>query len=156
MPDMRGRSGSVAPPSGGAQHLVDVLSARVPVGDDLVLSGHGDERGFLLPELAPDLEHQERFHGALTPEDLHGLVDLPGRTIVSLGCVTGRAEIASAFLAGGCSAYIGPSGYPDGSSAVFFAMRLYYHLLHDEMELDGAFELAASTNDETGMYRLFR
>jgi hypothetical protein len=141
---------------GRAQHLVDVLAGRRSVGDHLVLSGHGDERGFILPELAPDLEHLEAFHGALTPDDLRGLVDLPGRTVVSLGCMTGREEIASTFLAGGCDAYIGPSDYPDGSSAVFFALRLYYHLLHDDLELEEAFALATSTDAETRMYRLFR
>jgi hypothetical protein len=94
---------------GRAQHLVDILSNQVDVGDHLVLCGHGDDRGLVVPELAPELEAKEQFHGALTADDLRGLVNLPGRTVVSLGCMTGQNAIAEAFLAGGCVAYVGPT-----------------------------------------------
>lgn len=71
---------------------------------------------------------------SLTPADISKYVSLQGRTVISLGCNTGKKELADAFLDAGCSAYIGPDGALDQDSAAMFVVAFFYHLLRSDRE----------------------
>lgn len=70
----------------------------------------------------------------LTPADIRALVKLPGRTVISMGCMSGREPIAKAFLDTGCKAYIAPVRPVDQDSDALFVIGFFYHLLSQERD----------------------
>lgn len=66
---------------------------------------------------------------ALTPPDVPKLVKLPGRTVISTACGSGREPFGKAFLDAGCRAYIGPDGEVNEDALVAFPIMFFYHLL---------------------------
>jgi hypothetical protein len=148
-------------PVGCAQHLVRVLDrgayeAQPP--QYFVLSAHGDERGFLLPELAEEVAAEQPFNDALTIELARTWVRLPaGCVVISTACATGTSELADAFIseAGGCDYYVAPTGYADAGAAFVFVTMFFYWLLNGE-GLVGAFERARAIGTQTAMFKLFR
>jgi hypothetical protein len=141
-------------PIGRPGHLVEVLDGSASNAPYVILSCHGTEQGICLPELDSAIAKEEPFHDILTAETLATFVCLPGRIVVSTGCSTGNESFGRAFLHGGCAAYIAPRDYPEGSSALFFVLHLFYGLTR-KCPLSGAFEAARSHDEETGMFRLF-
>jgi hypothetical protein len=142
-------------PVGRAQHLVNVLSGKEATAPYVLLSLHGERGKLLLPSLAEEVAATERFNDALTPEDLHTFVDLPGRVVISLGCETGTLNLARAFLDHGCNAYIGPEGAPFGHASVFVPIFLFYELTEGR-SLHEAVERLCRHDQELAMWRLFQ
>ena len=70
----------------------------------------------------------------LTPENVPELVRLPGRTVIALGCGTGREPFAESFLKAGCGAYIGPEGPVDQDSDTMFTIAFFYYLLRGAVD----------------------
>src|SRR5579884_315075 len=134
-------------PVGCPAHLVEVLAGAASTAEILILAAHGDERGFLLPELAPQIAAEQPFNGALTPQLVRRHARLPGRLVISVGCYTGSPAMAGAFLSRGARAYIGPRSAPNGEAAVaFVAALLYAHLVRElalPAAVDNARELVA-------------
>ncbi|QBD83463.1 hypothetical protein EPA93_13410 [Ktedonosporobacter rubrisoli] len=142
-------------PVGRAQHAINVLSGEEATAPYVLLAMHGDYDQLLLPALAPEIEATERFHGALTPQDLHSFVDLPGRIVISLGCETGTPNLARAFLDHGCIAYIGPEGAPFGYASMFVPIFLFYELTEGR-SLAEAVERLRKHDQELAMWRIFK
>jgi len=142
-------------PVGRAQHVVNVLSGEESTAPYVILAMHGDLNQLLLPSLAEEIAATERFNNALTPEDLHTFVDLPGRIVISLGCETGTPELARAFLDHGCTCYIGPEGAPFGYASLFVPTFLFYELTEGR-SLDEAVERLRAHDQELSMWRLFK
>ena len=65
------------------------------------------------------------------PNDIIRSIRLSGRTIVSLGCRTGREPIANAMLETGCRAFIAPAGYVDADACALFTVGFFYHLMRE-------------------------
>lgn len=59
--------------------------------------------------------------------------------------------MANAFLASGCSVYIGPNDYPYGNSAL---LRFCYEMIQNKRSIKEAFAIAKETDEETLMYQL--
>jgi hypothetical protein len=115
---------------GAADQLVALLDGTLALSPMVFLMCHGDERGILLPELAPELEAAQPFSGAIGPVELRQFLHLPGCMVVNTGCSTGTRELAAAFLDGGASVYIGPDDYPDADGSLFYCLSLAYgHLV---------------------------
>ena len=142
-------------PVGRGQHIVNVLSGKEATAPYVLLSLHGEHDKLLLPSLAEEVAATERFNDALTPEDLHTFVNLPGRVVISLGCETGTLNLARAFLDHGCTAYIGPEGQPYGHASLFVPIFLFYELTEGR-SLDEAVERLRRHDQELAMWRLFQ
>ncbi|MEU6040688.1 hypothetical protein ABZ801_35345 [Actinomadura sp. NPDC047616] len=142
-------------PIGAPQHLADVLGGRQSRAEHLVLCCHGDERGILLDELAPEIARSQPFNDVLTPENAAELTRLSGTLVVSTGCMTGTEAFAEAFMRGGCSAYIAPEDYLEGTAAIAFVSVFYYHLLQLKTPLPDAVRLAANLGGDTTLFRLW-
>ena len=142
-------------PVGQARHAVRVLDGTEATAPYVVLACHGDEGRILLPDLAPQVERFQPFHRWLTPDDLRATVNLPGRTVIATGCDTGTQDLADAFFAGGCDAYLAPEGAPFGYASILVITLVFYELVQGRT-LETAVEKVRALDDELAMWRLFR
>ncbi len=106
---------------GNAQQIVDVLSSK-PVHDVLIISGHGDERGLLLPPLAAEIKERYPYNDVITPANFAEFVRLDGNIVINSSCSGGMPELAQVFLEARTRAYIGPEDYPHGSAALMYVL----------------------------------
>lgn len=141
-------------PIGRPQHLVDVLSGASAHAAHLILSCHGDERGILVDELAPEVARGEPFIDVLTPGLVPTLASLRGRTVVSSGCCTGSPPMARAFLGADAAAYVAPDGYPSANAALMFLTHLYYGLSERGLSLPDAVAGARVHDEDTRLFVL--
>jgi GNAT superfamily N-acetyltransferase len=142
-------------PVGQVRHLVRVLDGTEATAPFLVLACHGDGGRILLPRLALQVERFQPYHGSLGPEEIAGCARLGGQTVICTGCDTGAADLAEAFLAAGCDAYLAPAGAPfDYASTIVIAI-LFYELIHGR-SLDSAVDKVHAIGDELAMWRLYR
>jgi hypothetical protein len=110
---------------GNSKQIVDYLQSR-PSHDIIVLSAHGDEGRLCLPELGAEIRDRYPYNDFITADQFREFVRLDGSVFLSLACSTGTPALASAFLEGGASMYIGPAGYPNGSDALKFCLDFLY------------------------------
>ncbi len=113
------------------------------LSDWIVLSAHGCKEGFYGTgnEVVP----------------LKGLtIKLPKAHVLSLGCMTGSEPFAKAFLKGGVENYIAPSSYPEGNSALIFALLLLWRI-HEGNDVTSAWKQASSLlMDADDRFHLFQ
>ncbi len=102
---------------GSRPQFVEILRGSIPTFRDILLSCHGDDAGFTIPYQKP-----------LSATELARKIHLPGHRVVSLGCMTGTEALASAFLGGGCEAYVAPTDGVKANAALLFAIHLFYFL----------------------------
>jgi len=142
---------------GEAKDVVRILGGEEKIADTIILSGHGDEKGLVLPELGPEIEKEQPYHGTTTPGDFKKFLNLPpGSLVLNTSCALGTEEMAGAFLGSGCRYYIGPTDYPDGTSAVFYALHFFYERICRGNGVEQAHQSARAHDDETAMFRLYR
>lgn len=141
-------------PMGLAQHAINVLSGAEGAAEYLLLACHGEEGAIVLPELAPEVAATQQWHTRLPPDALRTIIRLPGRVVVGLGCDMGHADTASAFLAGGCRAYVGPQGGPFRYASALFPMLLFYELT-ERRSLHEAIDRIRRWDAEMAMWQLF-
>jgi hypothetical protein len=128
------------------RNVLDMLAGKIPASHYIILCCHGfgTTNGYL-PGEPPDkmemgftvVDEDDDWQGVpvvLTPHNILQLVKLPGRTVIALGCGSGRGPLAEAFLDSGCEAYIGPDGPPDQDATALFAITFFYHLLCTERD----------------------
>lgn len=127
---------------GSRKQFLEIMRGNVPTFHYVVLECHGDDDGIVVP-----------FERPIPAAELKGLVNLPGRVVVNLGCASGTDAFAEAFLGGGCEAYIGPDDFPIANSALMFAIHLLYYLAM-ERPLAEAVEKAREHDEQCAMYRL--
>lgn len=110
----------------------------------IILSGHGDENGFVLGEFIAEIDTRLLVDGSLPASALARDIRLPAKTVISTACLTGTDAFGQAFLAAGARAYVAPSEYPDGSAVPLFLHGLFYELFHRGKTLEEAMERAQS------------
>lgn len=128
---------------GSRPQFLEVLKGNIPTNHYFVLSCHGDEKGIIVPDQEP-----------VSTEDLSKIVQLPGRIVVNLGCLTGTEPITKAFLEGGCEAYIAPVNFIEGNAALLFAIHLFYFLAA-KRTLSEAVQEACKHDDQCALFKLF-
>lgn len=128
---------------GSRPQFVEILRGNIPTFRDILISCHGDDAGFVIP-----------YQRALSAAELGRKVHLPGKRVLSLGCMTGSEVLADAFLAGGCEAYVAPTGYPEANAALLFAIHLYYFLSAGWSYVD-AVEESRKHDAECALYKLW-
>ncbi|WP_426228055.1 hypothetical protein [Pararhizobium sp. DWP3-4] len=123
----------------------------------IILSGHGDENGFVLGEFISDIDTGMLVDGSLPAGALAGAIRLPAKTVISTACVTGTDAFGEAFLAAGARAYVAPADFPDGAAVPLFLHGLFYELLHRGKTLEEAIETAQSFDrDDELSFVLFK
>jgi hypothetical protein len=140
---------------GHSQQIVDYF-ATCPKHDIIVISGHGDERGLLLPELAAEIQHRYPYHTVMTPDDFRAFLRLDHAIVLNLACLGGVPALAEVFLASGAQAYIGSEGYTEGSAALMYALAFLYTYIHNGGQLVAAHQYAAQADDDRRQFRLYQ
>ncbi len=139
--------------TGNSAQIVDFLS-QTPAHELILICGHGDERGVLLPELAEEVRARFPFNDLISPHDFAGFARLGGNVVLSSCCATGTPEMARAFLKNGARFFIGPDDYPDGDMALLFEIMFVSHFLkHGDVR--AALDEAHRCVPESEMFRLF-
>ena len=128
---------------GSRQQFLEILGGNVPTFRYVVLSCHGEDDSILVPYERP-----------VSAAELSNTVQLPGRIVVNLGCRTGTEALATAFLGGGCDAYIAPTDYVDGNAAMLFAIHLFYFLAKKHT-LTEAVEESRKHDAECALFKLY-
>ena len=121
----------------------------------LIISGHGDENGFVFGEFGPEIDTSALVSGSLPAAAINGHVNLPGKVIVSTACSTGTPEFAAAFTKGGARAYIAPINDPDGPDALLFVHHFFHQCLARIAHVDSAFEHARNYDANSQMFRIY-
>ncbi|MBN8952508.1 MULTISPECIES: hypothetical protein [unclassified Rhizobium] len=98
----------------------------------MILSGHGEEGGLVFGEFDEGIDTSMLVAGCLPAEQLDRKINLPGCVVLSTACLSGTEAFASAFLAGGVSAYIASIDYPDGAAIPLFVHGFFYHLFQQQ------------------------
>ncbi|QKG85279.1 delta-aminolevulinic acid dehydratase [Kroppenstedtia pulmonis] len=127
-----------------------------PGFDTLVLSFHGDDGFFLMPELGEEVYEEGEPRGDIGPKEIRQFASLEGKTVLSTGCETGKSKLAQAFLDAGCKAYIAPEEAVDGNATVIFTQLFFYEKIQNNRRTEEAFRLAQGIDSETGYFRLFQ
>lgn len=152
------------------RNVLDALAGEIPESDYVVLCCHGlDPEGsemqinFVVVDQVEGQWQEVRF--ALTPSNIPELVHLAGKTVISLGCRSGREPLAKAFLDSGCKAYIASVEPVDQDATALFTIGFFYHLLREERQPgltcsdEEAARLAAGfdvhVRDGTGSFRYY-
>jgi hypothetical protein len=106
---------------------------------------------FLMPVLGEDVYEPGEPRGPVGPDLIRKALRLEKTVFLSTACTTGREETAAAFRERGnvCAA---PSGYPEGSAALMFAVRFLYEILAKGADPRRAVKVAASADGETAMF----
>jgi hypothetical protein len=128
------------------QNVLDFLAGNIPDAEYVVLccggfgldAREGADVGRMGIEFARLVDfvdgRWQEVTVRLTPADIRALVKLPGRTVISMGCMSGREPIAKAFLDSGCKAYIAPITAVDQDADALFVIGFFYHLLFEERD----------------------
>lgn len=102
---------------GSRKELIEILSGNIETSNTVILSCHGIEEGIYTPDEDP-----------LTTEEIARTAKLAGKTVVNLGCLTGKSTYQEAFTNAGVTNYIGPSDYPSGNATLLYVITLFYGL----------------------------
>ncbi|ODA67865.1 hypothetical protein A7A08_01032 [Methyloligella halotolerans] len=121
----------------------------------LIISGHGDETGFIFGEYSSRIDVSMLSDGSLNARGLAEEVDLPGTAVISTACATGGKDFAAAFLRGGASAYMAPEGFPVGADIPLFVHLLMHGMLRHGMPLREAFRRAQVTTELYERFTLY-
>ncbi len=136
-------------------HITELLNGEQLRSKHLLITGHGNEAGFSLVELGPEVAKQQPFVNTMRPEDVRNYIQLNKSVVVSTACRTGSEAMRTAFLDKGAAYYIAPTDYPDGNSALYYVISFYYHLFCGGLSVTESHEYARATDDETSMFALF-
>lgn len=120
----------------------------------IILSGHGNKDEFLMPILGEDV-YEEDEPRQITSKVLEEKLTATDKIIISTACQTGTQNLAISFL-NKDNIYIAPTDYVEGSSSLFFVIRLLYEKLVLNKTLDIAFNLAKENDHETRVFKLFK
>jgi hypothetical protein len=77
---------------GNSSQIVEYFSHH-PEKDLIIISGHGDERGLLLPELAQEVRNRYPYNEVLRPEDFTHFLQLAENTIINTSCLGGMRQL---------------------------------------------------------------
>lgn len=139
---------------GNSGQIVDYFTGQ-PDHDLIILSGHGDERGLLLPKLDAEIATRYPYNEVIRPEDFDQFVRLGGNTVISLACLGGRQQLADVFLANGARHYIGPVDYPNGSAALMYILDFLYNHVHHSRDVEEAHRIASNHDDDRQQFKLY-
>ena len=119
---------------GNSTDIVDSL--REIAADLTVITGHGDEKGFVLPELDETLHKDELLLGRMGKNQILEPIQVKCPVLLSLACKTGIEDIAKAFLSSGAKTYVGPKGYMEANDVLMFALKFLYEYITSDSAIE--------------------
>ncbi|WP_342490731.1 delta-aminolevulinic acid dehydratase [Bacillus sp. FSL R5-0422] len=142
---------------GRPNDLINVLSGKNRGEIDyILLSFHGEEGAFLMPELGEDVyEDGEPRSAAFGADDIRQYASLKGVHVISTGCTLGEKKLADAFLEAGAMSYVAPDDYIDGNAAFIFVLTMLYERMNNTKTVRAAFDRASSIDEETRLFQLY-
>ena len=140
---------------GNSAQVVEFLSNK-PDHDVIVISGHGDERGLLLPELVKEIRSEYPYNYVIRPEDFAKFLKLDGNTIINASCACGVQSMADVFLAGGTRYYIAPNDYPQGDASLMYLLNFMYEYMQNEHDVEVAHQISSEHSDDRRQFTLFK
>ena len=140
---------------GNSGQVVEYLSSE-PEAELIIICGHGDGRGLLLPELAEQVRDRYPYNDVIRPKDFDQFLKLNGNVVINSSCMGGMSSLAKVFLKHGASHYIGPNDYPHGDAALMYLLGFLYNHIARKQSVAQAHRLASRANDDRKMYRLYR
>jgi len=138
---------------GNSTQIVDYLSSK-PSHEIIIISGHGNEAGLLLPEIDNAIK-QHPYDKRITASQFCDFVDLDRSNLINLSCESGKEDMAKAFLSRGAKTYIGPLDYPDGSASLMYALEILYCCIVKQLSMSDAHEMAINHTDDRSMFRIY-
>jgi hypothetical protein len=139
---------------GNSGQIVDYFAGQ-PAHDLIIISGHGNEHGLILPQLAEAIADRYPYHDVIRAEDFAQFVRLNGNTVINLACLGGQSSLAEAFLKQGARYYIGPIDYPDANAALMYILTFLYHHGVHQGDVVEAHHLAANHEDDRQQFKLY-
>ena len=100
--------------------------AGCPEHEIIIISGHGDERGLLLPELSEEVKNKYPYNNVITAEDFAQFVQLNKNIVINASCMGSIKSFADVFLSRGASCYIAPNNYPEGGATLMYLLNFIY------------------------------
>ncbi len=140
---------------GNSQQIVEYLS-QSPTHDVVIISGHGNEQGLLLPKLAEERRNRYPYNEVIRPEDFADFLQLQGNTIITTSCAGGIPQLANVFLQHGAKYYIGPKGYPEGAASLMYVLDFLYNYLQNGQDVEEAHQIASNHLDDRKQFQLYQ
>lgn len=140
-------------PAGRPADFLSVLAGTTgfPEPDAVIFSFHGEDGAFLMPPLGEEVYFPEEPRGPVGLDLIREHLNLTDRIVLSTACTTGREKTAEVFREKG-NFYAGPADYVEGSAALMFVLRFLYEWVAKDADPGEAAELAASADEETGLF----
>ena len=138
---------------GNAREVVNYFGSH-PIHDLILIAGHGDERGLLLPSLAESIKEDYPFVDVIRPDDFKTFLALEQNVVLSTVCCGADEELAAVFLSCGARCYVGAKGYPDGNDALMYALAFLFQYLVRGDEPAQAHQVSAGAADDRSLFCL--
>ena len=139
---------------GNSGQIVDYFAGQ-PDHDLIIISGHGDERGLLLPKLGDEIADRYPYNEVIRPEDFAQFLHLNRNIVINLSCMGGMPQLAEVFLAHGARYYIGPTDYPNGSASLMYILDFLYNRVHHHRDVEEAHRIASNHDDDRQQFKLY-
>src|SRR3989344_6517547 len=85
---------------GSKKIFLELLSGKISISDNVILSSHGYKKGFLLSN-----------EKVIKPDEFKKQIKWKDKNVLSLGCCTGTKEFRDVFINGGVKTYIASDDY---------------------------------------------
>lgn len=140
---------------GRPKDFIDVLTGASPFEPDyIIISCHGDDGNIIMPVLGESVYLKDEPRGDFSCKEITQFLNISGKTIINLGCTTGRSDLAAAFSKN--NTYIAPKDYIEGNAALFFTIKLFYELISRPCDIKTAYLAARETDDETRLFCMYQ
>jgi len=133
--------------------FLTLLAGGELVHQHVVISGHGDENGFVFGDYIEEIDTSMLIEGSLPPAVVAEHARLDGKIVLSTCCETGGKSYGDAFVEkGGAALYVAPDGSPEGADAPLFVHCFFHALLARKQEAKAALEKARSYDEAASMF----
>lgn len=143
---------------GRPNHLVRLLSGDLSpcTLDFLILSVHGEDGCFVLPELHESVYEMNEPRKKLGVAEVLQIASLsPKTTVINTGCGLGQSAMGEAFVRKGAKCYIGTAADIEGNAVMPFLVRFFYEIRQNGKTEREAYQIARSIDEETLLFELF-
>jgi len=127
----------------------------LPRQDIIIICGHGNDRGLLLPELAGEIKDKYPYKDVIRPEDFKEFVRLEGNIIINSSCLGGSQKLAKIFLNRGAKYYIGANSYLDGNACLMYLLSFLYEYMRNGNNVEQAHYISSKHEDDRRSFLLF-
>jgi hypothetical protein len=140
---------------GNSRQIVDVFQHSLPI-DVLIIAGHGDEDGLVLPELDESVAGGFPYLDRISAAQLAEFARPVASVIIATACTFGLPQYAEVFRNAGTRYYVGPTDYANAGAAMMYSLGFLYAFQCNGLHAALAHEAAFSQSDDRRMFKLHR